>query len=266
MQNRFTIFVDESGEAGIEKIRSDSSKGASPYMTLGASLICNSSRKSIEDALEGVISDFGKNSLHCSQLKHYQILHFIRKITQQKIRLFGVISRKETLGLYKDAISDDSKMYYNKCAQYLLERVGWFMESRKIPPENLDIVFEEANVDYGKMRNLLRACQLKPMHENTKKLQNIEISNIYAKKKSEEPLLQMADLVAHALYKCVDKQAQNFGIPEPRYLRELAPRFFGHPETHAVIGAGLYCVHSPRELKLDSDVEEVLINMVASPP
>lgn len=264
MQGQFTIFIDESGEAGIEKVRSDSSGGASPYMTLGASLIPNRSRKSIESTLDQISAEIGKNTLHCSQLKHYQILHFVRQIRQQQMRLFGVISRKATLGSYKAAIDDDSSMYYNKCVQYLLERVGWFMESRKIRPENLDIVFEKANVDYEKMRNLLRTCQTNPRHENTKKLQNIDTSKMVVKKKSEEPLLQLADLVAHALYKCVDKQDKNFGIPEPRYLRELAPRFFGHPETQAVVGAGLYCVHSTSDLKLDSEVEEVFNSMVAN--
>lgn len=265
MQDRFTILIDESGEAGIRKVRSESSGGASPYMTLGASLISNRSRKAIEDTLVRVSAEI-KKPLHCSQLKHYEILHFVRQVSRQKMRLFGVISRKATLGSYKSQIADDSSMYYNKCAQYLLERVGWFMESRKIAPENLDIIFEKANVDYDKMRNLLWTCQSTPKHPNTKKLQHIDICNIAVKKKTEEPLLQVADLVAHALYKCVDKQGKNFGIAEPRYLRELAPHFFGDPDTQAVVNAGLYCVHSIRDLKLDSDVEEVLKGMVAIGP
>jgi len=235
-------------------------------MTLGAALISNRSRKAIEDTLDKIRSEIGKKTLHCSQLKHYELLHFARQITQRQMRLFGVISRKETLGSYKAAISEDSSKYYNKCAQYLLERVGWFMEARNIPPENLDIIFEKANVDYEKMRNLLRSCQNNPQRPNTKKLKYIDIDNINVKIKSDEPLLQVADLVAHALYKCVDKKDKNFGILEPRYLRELAPRFFGHPETQTVLGAGLYCVHSTRNLKLDSDVEEVLKSMEAIPP
>lgn len=159
MHDKYTVFIDESGEAGIEKVRSASSGGASPYMTLGAALIRNRSRKGVENSLEKIRQVLGKPTLHCSQIGHYQILHFARQITLQKMRLFGVISRKDTLGSYRDVIAADSDMYYNKCVQYLLERVGWFMEARGIPPENLDIVFEKANVDYEKMRNLLYACQ-----------------------------------------------------------------------------------------------------------
>lgn len=266
MKERFTVFIDESGEAGISKVRSESASGASPYMTLGAALINNRSRKAFEESLKNICADMGKISLHCSQLKHYQILHFIRRITLRRMRLFGVISKKDTLGDYKSSISENSDLYYNKCAQYLLERVGWFMESRGIARENLDIVFEEANVDYDKMRNLIRACQSSPKHPFTKKLKYISVGNIEVKKKSDEPLLQIGDLVAHALYKCVDKQDKNFGILEPRYFRELGPHFFGHPETQAVVGAGLYCVHSIRDLKLASDVEEVFKSVFATPP
>ncbi|UXN06400.1 DUF3800 domain-containing protein [Bartonella sp. HY761] len=266
MEERYTIFIDESGEAGIENVRSESIDGASPYMTLGACLIANRDREVIENTLVEVRTQLRKKSLHCSDLNHYQIIHYTRQIIKLNMHLFGFISRKETLRGYKRRIDDNSKMYYNKCVQYLLERVGWFMQLHQIPPENLDIVFEEArSVDYEKMRKFLRACQSKPNHENTKKLQYIDIKKITVKKKSEEPLLELADLVAHALYKCVDKHKTTYDIPEPRYLCELAPRFFGNPKNQIVVGAGLYCVHSTRDLKLDADVETILNGLLALP-
>lgn len=139
------------------------------------------------------------------------------------------------------------------------------MESRNISSNNLEIVFEKANIDYNKMKNLLRACQANPKHENTRWLKNIDIDNISAKKKREESLLQVADLVAHTLYKCVDKQDANYNIPEPRYVSELSPRFFGHPETNLITDAGIYCVHSTADLNLDQDVETKLKNLIAMP-
>ena len=260
------LLIDESGEAGIGKVRSGASRGASPYMTLGAALIPSSSYAAFEDSLVKIRTDIKKKSLHCANLNHYQLLYFAREIQKQRMRLFGVISHKRTLGAYKDDIADDSSKYYNKCAQYLLERVGWFMKEREIPAECLDIVFEKANIDYEMMKNLLRKCQSNPKHTGTKNLKYIDIDNIVVKQKDEEPLLQLADLVAHALYKCVDKSDTNCNIPEPRYLRELAPDFFGHPKTQAVVGAGLFCVHSIKDLKLDHDVAETLASLVATPP
>lgn len=234
-------------------------------MTMGAALINNDSFESIRKTLKRVRTDIGKREIHCSDLNHYQKLFLIRQIAIHKKRLFGVISYKETLGAYKDDIEGNNKYYYNKCAQYLLERVGWFMEANDIPPENLDIVFEKGNFDYNKMQVLLRKCQQNPTHPMTARLTHIKVSNIAVKTKNEEPLLQMADLVAHALYKCVDKQDKNHFIVEPRYLRELSPRFFGNPKTQAVAGAGLYLVHKMKDLKLDQEVEDVINAMVAEP-
>lgn len=234
-------------------------------MTMGAALIINESHQAVRETLERVRNDIGKKELHCSELNHYQKLFLIREISRHKKRLFGVISYKETLGGYKDTIEGSSKSYYNKCAQYLLERVGWVMEANNIPPENLDIVFEKGNFDYERMKVLLRKCQQKPAHPMTARLKHIQVSNIAVKTKGEEPLLQMADLVAHALYKCVDKQDKNHFIAEPRYLRELSPRFFGNPNTQAVAGAGLYLVHKMSDLNLDPEVEAVIDAMMAEP-
>ncbi|UYY78664.1 DUF3800 domain-containing protein [Sphingomonas sp. R1] len=206
-----------------------------------------------------------QKNLHCSNLDHFQKLHFIRRLSKHKKRLFGVISYKKTLGGYKDAIDDNHKLYYNKCAQYLLERVGSFMKENDIPSNNLNIVFEEGNFDYDKLRGLLYTCQRNPKHPNTALLSHIEVENISVKAKPEEPLLQMADLVAHALYKCVDKQDKNHFISEPRYLRELSPRFFGDPKTRSVAGAGLYLVHKIDDLDLDPEVKEVILAMLAEP-
>ena len=139
------------------------------------------------------------------------------------------------------------------------------MEARNISCDNVVIVFEKANIDYDKMKNLILTCQRNPIHQKTKYLMKINVNQIYVKKKREEPLLQIADLVAHSLYKCVDKSENNFGIVEPRYIRELSSRFFWNPEDDKIIGAGIFCVHSIKHLELDPDAEEIISNMKSTP-
>lgn len=265
MPNDFTLFVDESGEAGISKIRKRDQGGASPYMVMGAVLVPKKSMDVLLCKVASVQSDLGKTGpLHCSGLKHYQILHFARSMIDADIRLFGIISKKSTLGQYKKAIGEDSKKYYNKCAQYLLERVGWYMETRGYEPHQLEIIFEKGNVDYKGLANLIRRCQDTPRNSAVRRLRAISADRISAMAKKEHPALWVADLVAHAIYKCVDKNAGNFDIPEPRYLRELAPRFFGDPKTNAVLGAGLHCVHTVRDVELDGDVESDVLALLAA--
>lgn len=264
MAAKYRLLIDESGEAGIAKVRTASSGGASPYMTLGGVIIRNSDAGKLEDTLQEISATL-KKPLHCVGLNHSQKVFYARTIAAQPVRLFGVASLKSTLKWYKANIDGDSKKYYNKCAQYLLERVGMFMEARNIDKNDLDIVFEEANCDYDGLGNLIRTCQRNPHHPNTQKLQNISARRISAKAKADEPLLQIADLAAHALYKCVDKQPANYHIPEPRYIKELESRFYGDPETNKVVNAGIYCVHSLSALKLDEDVQATLSALKTKP-
>lgn len=263
---KFKLFVDESGEAGIEKVRTHTSRGASPFMVLGGAIVLASQKQALLEKLEKIRSTIGKKELHCNELNHAKKVYYSRSIAQCRVRLFGVISRKSTLGGYKEDIQGNSKKYYNKCAQYLLERVGMFMSARGLRSNDLQIVFEEGNFDYEKLRNLIRKCQNDPKHENTKFLNYIDADNIAQSKRADEPLLKIADLTAHALYKCVDKNSMNFDIPEPQYISELQSRFYGNPENNTVVGSGIYCVHTLNQLNLDSDVKAVFEGLLSSSP
>ena len=82
--------------------------------------------------------------------------------------------------------------------------------------------------------------------------------SIYATPKEKAPMLQLGDLVAHALFRCADKSKSNYNIPEPRYLCELHRKFFSDPETGKVEGYGIKAVHELRNVKLDKDVRALV--------
>lgn len=177
---------------------------------------------------------------------------------------FGVISKKSTLGSYGDDIEANDKLYYNKCAQYLLEKVGQFMEREKIGEEQLTVLFEEGNFDYTRLRGLIAKCRKKPMHHETKNLKNVSPASIKCRAKADEPLLQAADLVAHALYRCVEKNKGNLWILETRYVQELRGKFFSDKSTHKVTGFGVKAVHNLIDIKLASEVNEFFVALKAN--
>lgn len=264
--SRYTLYIDESGEPGIINIRSAKNAGASRYMTLGGVIVRNQDKQKLRDSLTEIKTTFKKEDLQCKHLDHYQKIYFARNITKHNMRFFGVISDKNTLLEYKHRIENDHSQYYNKCAMYLLEKVGWFMETRKLNPCDLDIVFEKTNIDYTKMRNLIAVCKQNPIRPATKKLKNIDENRIKYAVKEDEPLLQIADLAAHALYKCVDNQPKNYDLTEPRYLKELSSRFFGNPKDNLVLNAGIYCVKSGRKTALKTEIDSFLRIMSSIPP
>ncbi len=255
---RCFFFIDESGDSGIGRIRTANTPGASPYMTLGGALIREANLVSARNKLDEIRQKIGRE-LHCNTLNHQQKVFFSRELNEIKVLLFGVISRKETLGNYIDEINN--RLYYNKCAQYILETLGHAAKRFKIPPYDIHIVFEKGNFDYDKLKNLVRKCQLNPIHERAKLLQYIQADNITSKEKAEESLLSLADIVAHSLFKCIDKNQNNFFIPEPRYLDEISPKFYSSKKDKSVINFGIKAVHSVKQLQLDRDIQTILSHL-----
>ena len=235
-------------------------------MTLGAALIETEMLDRYRKYLQKVSNEIGKKSLHCRKLKHFQKVHYAKRVAQTPVRCFGVISLKSTLGWYKEEIDQSSNSYYNKCAQYLLERVGEYMEHNDIHSHKLDVIFETGNFDYEKLQRLIRKCQDKPtgatsnQTQQIKLLRRIDADNIQNKPKEDEPLLQLADLVAHSLYKCVNKSKQHLNVLEPRYLIELRNRYHYDVTTKAIIGKGIKPVHRLSQLKLDTEIHGLLRN------
>lgn len=260
---QYTFFVDESGQSGIKVVGSEEKKGASRYMTMGGVLVPEPNKENLLLQLGSLRKSFGKKDLHCSRLNHNQICRFAKVVASERVRLFGVISLKETLGSYREDIEANDKKYYNKCAQYLLERLAHFMESADIDGDQLSIVFEEGGYDYSALRGLIAKCRSNPLNPATRRLQRVNPDSIISRPKAEEPLLQASDLVAHALFRCVDDGPSTHGIRETRYLNELSSKFFSDSKSKAIVSYGIFPVHKLSDIKAEREVESFLANLKA---
>lgn len=261
-----TVYIDESGDAGVKKIRSQEQSGSSEYFILGAVVIQPATQIRIRKKLDELQGDFRKTKRwkHATDLNHMQKVHFCREMSKEHVRFFGLISYKPTLGEYGQSIDHEPDKFYNKCAVYLLEKVGKYL--RGVSPSIVDpkIVFERRNHDYDAMIRYVGKVKDNPLDPEARYLENINPYAIVSRSKSEEDLLRVADLVSHALYCCVNKTPDNFGITETRYLRELAKRF-AVDDKGKVLGTGIKPIHSLVDLNLDSDVNETLRQLRAAP-
>lgn len=224
-------------------------------MTMGGVLIKNDYLDDYRKILRELADLFGKPSLHCSKLSHNEICYFAKKLNELDLVIFGVVSLKTTLGTYRGTIKSNAKLYYNKCAHYILERVGMCFEEMGLTEDELSVCFEEGNFDYNKLRGLISKCRSNPMRPNTKFLKHVNSNAITAKEKSSEALLQFGDLVAHALFRCVDDGPRTFGITETRYVDEMRDRFWRSGAKTKAIGQGLYCVHKVADVGANPTVE-----------
>ena len=214
--------------------------------------------------LKEAISKIPKNWKHATDLNHSQTVYLTREFTKPNLRFFAVISNKSTLGDYASSIEHSPHKFYNKCAVYLLERIGKYLVAKGLEHEIPEVCFEKRNHDFDAMRRYIGKIKDKPMHEDAKYLRVFNPFAIIVRDKSEEDLLKYADLAAHAVYQCANKSESNFGIPEPRYLEELSTKF-GVDAEGKVLGTGIKCIHSLDELKLDADISKKLLALRATP-
>lgn len=259
MPETYTFHIDESGDAGTGQVRSGTQGGASPYMTLGGVLVRDSDEQRLEQFLTDMASELGIKTLHCADMNHSKKVHYARSTAAQPIVCFGVISFKQTLEEYREDIGGEYWRYYHKCAQYLLERLGRFLQEHNIPREAVRIVFEASNhIRLSTFQYFVSQCQQKPVHPQTALLSHIDTSNIFTAAKTDVPLLCLGDLTAHALYQCVNKAQHNYSNPETRYAYELRSRFFASPQTNKILNWGIMPIHAIGDLQLDKDVHVFL--------
>ena len=260
------IFIDESGDAGISTIRAPGKAGSSDYFTMGAVLLQPAGIISANKLLDRLQEDFKKTKRwrHATDLSHGQRVHFCKEATKLHARFFGVISYKPTLGGYAGAIDWEPDKFYNKCAKYLLEKIGAYLSHVDPCLSEPRIVFENRNHDYGAMIRYLEKVKEKPLYTQSKALDRINPFGITSKEKGKEEVLRIADLVSYSLYSCVNKTPENFGNTESRYLRELAPRFAAD-EKGRVLHTGIKCIHKVEDLNLDTAISKELAALRAMP-
>lgn len=263
---KLNVYIDESGEAGIAKIREGNSPGASPYFVMAA-VVCEPTAEILaKNLVEEVKDRIGRRKWkHATDLKHAQKVFFARELNRLPVRYFAVVSKKSTLGEYSDDIEHNAHKFYNKCAQYLLESICSYIMPHVSSEDDISVYFEEMNHDYDAMIRLLLKVKKNPIRRQSRSLRILNPFCISAIKKGRNEMLEIADFVAHAVYQCANVSETNFGIPEPRYFTELSSRFAGGRQ-HSPIGTGLKFVHDLADVGLEPAIEEMFKSVVVSPP
>ncbi len=263
---KFNVYIDESGEAGIDKIRSDGVAGASPYFVMAAVVCQPTAEVLVKNALSDCRERISKKTWrHATDLKHSQKVYVARELNRLPIRFFALMSNKATLGDYKSEIRGNANKFYNKCAKYLLENVCAYLEPHMISENDLRVIFEEMNHDYDAMRRFLLRVKENPLHQSSKSLSILNPFSISTLKKGESELLDVADFVAHAVYQCANRSDHNYGIPEPRYFCELSSRFAGCRQGNP-IGHGLKFIHDIDSMGLETEIVQMFRKTKVSLP
>lgn len=257
MTKSFTLYVDESGDSGTSKIRSSKSRGASQFMVLGGVLIEDNLKEQLASSLQQIREHLSLEYLHCQSLKHHKQVYCARAVGELDLTCFGVISDKKTLQGHSQIEGQEAFCHYNKCVQYLLERLCKYIEQEGIDPNLVSVVFEKTGaLRLPQLIKFVDICVNNPWRPQSKILEILNTSKFIVQKKQDAPLLQYADLIANSLYQCVNKSRANCEIPETRYINELRTRFWGDPKSNLINGFGIKPIHNLGDLNLDVEVRE----------
>lgn len=254
MAKRFSLFIDESGDQGLERVMTrEVPFGASSYLTMGAVLVPTQFEDKFRQFLDSVQNEMGVSQLHCTDMNHAQVSYFAKKLAELRILCFGVVSKKATLGSYKKQISgeDQAQDYYNKCCHYLFELVGKYAGENDLSARDIAIIFEKKRGhDYRRMERYLKAISDKPIDNRAAKLANLAPFVIEAKTKEEESLLALADATAYSLHKAFCSENNRLKLTEQRYLRELKSKFCKSKETDQIANHGIKFIKGPLAMGL----------------
>ena len=104
---KFTVYIDESGESGIGKIRGDGTRGASPYLVLSAAVIPFNEQDSAREVLKNAEAKIPRKLKHATDLIHFQKLYLCKQLSGVNMRMFASVSYKRTLEGYAEKIDWD---------------------------------------------------------------------------------------------------------------------------------------------------------------
>ncbi|MFV0384382.1 DUF3800 domain-containing protein [Paracoccus sp. (in: a-proteobacteria)] len=221
----YVFYADESGNVTQEPGISDE-VGPSRYLSMGGCLIKKSELRATNDVLDRIREKFRKkNNLHATDLSHVQKLYLIGEIIKIGMPFFGVVSDKNTLRGFKEKSEGNPQDYYNRTALYLLSLLGRYLKKSGIDCSGVEIVFEERTHDYKRLGRYIRAVQRKPTGDGVDGITRVSANNIRAQSKNNEHLFAIPDILAHGIFSAFDRNRNNFGITECRYLQEMMQGF-----------------------------------------
>lgn len=224
MTHSFNVYIDESGDDGIDKFRRKGSDGGSSlWLSVGACIV-RANRDLELVGLRDKIRDecrpkSQKRDLHFKEMNHHQRRRACQIIAGQPLRFSCVFGYKDTAEAA--AFTQKNRLYFY-LTRYLIERVSWFCRDyRKVVKEGngqAKITFSRrGGMNYADFQSYLRT--LREANDTQIYWPVIDIDAVVAEDHSRRAALQIADIGVSAMTAAFEPDP--FGNVEPTYLKEL---------------------------------------------
>jgi hypothetical protein len=261
----FTLYVDESGDEGTDRVRPIDVGGASEYFTIAGVLIRTSRIPELNSLMESIKLEVGMaldDEIHFRDLKSDQKAIVLTRISEFKIGLIAVASNKRNMRGYRNLrverknsqlhrsgklIPERYNWFYNHLFRYLMETASsecfrWAAGRIGISPK-IDVVFSyRKDFRYSQTSAYLAKLQVERRPEwyfNNKYQINFRAADpflIRSQRAKHESGLQGADCIASAIYAALDEDW--LGSVTPQFLQIVAHRFVRRASKNSPAGYG----------------------------
>jgi hypothetical protein len=267
----YIAYIDESGDIGLRTVVPLDANGASEWLIVSAMVVRSENEREVAKWLRAMREKARSTQspdLHFKTLSDRQRHIICGELAECDARLFVVISNKQNMRQHRNdraARMGQSKHYiYWFLCRLLLERVTEFCEARNdlagTPGRRLRVEFSKrSDLNYTHLSNYLTKLWIQDervfLNKKTLRWSVFDPHEIYAYDHRTRAGLQLADAVASAFYRAVNRDAETPCNSD--FAKLLKPRVWaGKKGNH--FDTGFKALPFPmRVANLDADQKDV---------
>ncbi|TAL77319.1 MAG: DUF3800 domain-containing protein [Beijerinckiaceae bacterium] len=251
----YIAYIDEAGDDGIKKIRTETEKGASEWFVVSAVVIHAENGPRVLPWLKDIIAQTKScqiKHLHFYKLEHAARVAACRSLVEKEVYLFSAISYKQTMEGHENLAAE--KVNINKTARFyawmsrlLLEQVTNFIgqktfidynQTTKVRVEfsdrgGLDIRQFRNYFDYLRDQSATGSLYLDKYDLDWSVVDTKEMHSFANKERAG---LQLADTVASAFYSGLEKTSE--ATPNAEYAK-LLERRMARDDSRRILDCGV---------------------------
>jgi hypothetical protein len=269
MAVKFVVYIDESGDTGLELVKPDPG-GATEWLVLSGLVVKIEDDTKLVSWIGDLQADFSSKTptLHFNRLLPFKKSLVCNALAKKPCACFVVMSNKKNIEKYKNPnLDDDNKAWiYWWLSRLLLERVTQYCESL-VPKEGLKqdtlrivfsrrggLVYRDFN-DY--LWKLYWQSGTGTLHIGYKDLcwSVINFEEIFVLDHKERAGLQLTDIVAGAFFQAVEQNRGGLDC-DPTYAKCLKPVMAVNANRN-VLGFGLKTMPSLYDMRLNVPQREI---------
>lgn len=206
--DRYTVYVDESGDLGVGK--------GTRWFVITAVIVKKDDEKTIRNVISSVRNKLNLRTIHFKQIREFnKKLFIVRKFEKLPFTIINVIADTAALEL------KDSEKTYNFLSKILLERVSWHL--RDIDAY-ADVIFSSRNT--RRDNELSTYLTDKVLNYEWNSVEKDRITSVKCEKMESLDLLQMADVCAASMFR--SHEPDSYGIIYPCYMNNLRDHLYDH--------------------------------------